>query len=98
MKEITVNTTTISVPSGNRYTTEDLERMFGKRIRKAIHTYSTDNGSNKAVIHKKMARICKRWKFWNADIRRAYRNHVGYVIVPWIIRYEEPEIIICNES
>ena len=69
--------------------------MFGWRIRKAIHKYPTDNGISMAVIHKKMARICKRWKFWNSDIRKAYGNHVGYVIVPWIIR--EENIIISED-
>ena len=100
MKEIKVGTTTIYVPSEKQYTTEDLERMFGWRIRRAIKIMPpNENGrSYKVVLAKKMFRIIKRWKFWNADIRKAFRNHVGMIIVPWIIRYEEPEVIICDEA
>lgn len=97
MKEITVNTTTIHVPSEKYYTTEDLEKMFGWRVRRAIKTFPSENGTGKAVIFKRMRRIIRRWKFWNADIRNAFRNHVGMIIVPWIIRYEEPEVMICDE-
>ena len=99
MKEITLNTETIKIPSETSYTVDDMERMFGKRIRKAIYCETNKNKRTyKGIIAKKMAKIIKPWKFWNADIRKAYKNYVGMIIVPWIIRYEEPEVIICDEA
>lgn len=93
MKEITLDLTTVKVPRGDSYSIEDMERMFGKRIRKAINSEPDKSGRvYKGIITKKMARICKRWKFWNADIRKAYKNYVGIVIVPWVIVNEPPVI------
>lgn len=45
-----------------------------------------------------MARICKRWKFWNADIRKAYSYYVGNIIVPWTIVSDPPEIMCSAET
>ena len=98
MKEINLDLKTVNVPSKIQYTIEDMERMFGKRIEKAINTEPDKNDRvYKAIIAKKMARICKRWKFWNADIRKAYGNYVGMILVPWVIVNEQPTIM-CDSN
>ena len=91
MKEITLNIKTIKIPRETSYSIEDMERMFGKRIAKAI------NVEPKALIIIKMSKICKPWKFWNRDIRKAYKNYVGNILVPWII-VNEPPLVICDPS
>lgn len=99
MKEITLNLETIKVPRESSYSIEDMERMFGRRIRKAINSEPNKNNRiYKAVIAKKMARICKRWKFWNSDIRKTYKNYVGVIIVPWVIVSDPPEIMCSPET
>lgn len=96
MKEITLDLTTIKVPRNDSYSIEDMERMFGKRIKKAINKDVDKSGRMyKAIKTKEMAKISKWWKFWNADIRKAYKNYVGMVIVPWIVIREEPQIVGC---
>lgn len=93
MKEITLNLKTTKVPGDKSYNIDDMERMFGKRIKKAISTKTNKNeDASKALISKKMAKICRRWKFWNADIRKAYKNYAGMLIVPWTIVIEPPVI------
>ena len=93
MKEITLNLKTVRVPRDDSYSIEDMERMFGKRIRKAINSEPDKSGRvYKAIITKEMARICKRWKFWNVDIRKAYKNYGGMIIVPWVV-VNEPRVI-----
>lgn len=96
MNEINLKTKTVKVPKDNSYSIEDMERMFGKRIAKAINTESNKNNRvYKAIITKEMTKICKPWKFWNADIRKAYKNYVGMIIVPWVIVNESP-VIMCD--
>lgn len=91
MKEITLDLKTVKVPKDDSYSIEDMERMFGWRIRKAINSDPDKSGVViKALVSDKMAKICKRWKFWNADIRKAYKNYVGMLIVPWVIINEPP--------
>lgn len=79
------------------YTVEDMTKMFGKRIEKAIHyTETNKNGrSYPALNMKKMSKICNRWKFWNKDIRIAYKHYVGYVLAPFVI-INHPPIISCG--
>lgn len=100
MKEITLDLKTVKVSRGDSYSIEDMERMFGKRIKKAINTEANSNGRvYKAIITKEMAKICKPWKFWNSDIRKAYKNYVGHLIVPWVIVNEPPVITYsCPET
>ena len=78
-----------------RYSIEDLQIMFGKRIEKAIHTEYDENGQVKyqALIAKELVKICKIWKFWNKDIKEAYKKYVGHILVPYIINELEPIII-----
>lgn len=98
MKEITLDLKTVRVPRDDSYSIEDMERMFGKRIRKAINSKPDESGRlYKGIITKQMTKICKRWKFWNADIRKAYKNYVGIVIVPLII-VNEPPVITYNSA
>lgn len=98
MKKITLNTETIKVPREDSYSIEDMERMFGKRVRKAINIELNKNGRiYKAIITKKMAKIIKPWKFWNADIRKAYKNYVGMLLVPWVI-VNEPFVVEYNPT
>ena len=93
MKEITLNLKTVKIPSKNSYSIEDMERMFGKRIKKAVNNEPNKNGKiYKGIIAKKMTKICKKWKFWNTDIRKAYKNYVGMILVPWVINYSQPII------
>jgi hypothetical protein len=95
MKEITLDLTTVKVPRDNSYSIEDMERMFGKRIAKAINKDVDKSGRTyRAIKTKEMAKICKSWKFWNRDIKKAYKNYVGMIIVPWVI-INEPPVITC---
>lgn len=91
--EVTLNLKTKKVPPNDSYSIDDMERMFGKRIKKAINTDVDSSGRMyKGIITKEMAKICKPWKFWNRDIRRAYKRYTGIMIVPWII-VETPPVI-----
>ena len=75
------------------YNIEDMEKMFGNRIKKAIHIEIDDNGKiTKAIIFKEIKKICKPWKFWNKDIREAYKKYQGIILVPWIIINNPPLI------
>ena len=96
MKETALKLTTVQVPIDDSYYIEDMERMFGKRIAKAINKDVDKSGRMyRAIIAKEMAKICKRWKFWNADIRKAYKNYVGMLLVPWTI---EPPVMTYMSS
>lgn len=99
MEEIALKLKT-KVPSNDSYSIEDMERMFGKRIAKAINKDVDKSGRMyRAIITKEMAKICRRWKFWNADIRKAYKNYVGNILVPWIIVNGVPVITyMCPET
>ena len=91
--EVTLNLKTKKVPPNDSYSIDDMERMFGKRIKKAINTDVDSSGRMyKGIITKEMAKICKPWKFWNRDIRRAYKRYVGIMIVPWVI-VETPPVV-----
>jgi len=100
MKKITLLSETIKIPKETSYSIEDMEKMFGKRIAKAINSEPNKNGRvYKAIITKKMAKICKPWKFWNNDISKAYKNYVGLLYVPWIIVIKPPVITyMCSET
>ncbi len=95
MKEITLNVKTVKIPSKNSYSIEDMKRMFGKRIKRAIYTES--DGKYKGIIAKKMNKICRPWKFWNKDIKKAYKNYVGIILVPWIIINDSPITLYDSE-
>ena len=97
--EINIKLETKQIPSKVSYSIDDMNKMFGKRIANAI-TYSEANKNKriyKGLSTKKMIKICKRWKFWNRDIRKAYKNYIGYIIVPWIIQSKET-IIMCDDN
>lgn len=97
MKDVKLDLTRVQVPRENSNSIEDMERMFGRRIKRAINSEPNENGRiYRAIVTKKMAKIIKPWKFWNADIRKAYKNYVGMVLVPWVIVNEPP--IITYES
>ena len=90
---------TKQIPNKVSYTIDDMKNMFGKRIANAI-TYSESNKNKRIYMGlstKKMIKICKRWKFWNQDIRKAYKNYIGYIHVPWIIQPTET-IIMCDNN
>lgn len=76
------------------YTINDLKLRFGWRIKNAIYVddVSGDEGLIAEVMHKK----CQRWKFWNHDIRAAYRCYIGYLQVPWTIKLEQPAKVHYN--
>lgn len=93
--EINLKIETKEIPSDNNINITQMKEMFGKRIKKAIYlTEKNENGHcYEGLIHKKMVRLCKKWKFWNKDILEAYRNYVGYMIMPYIINYSEPIVL-----
>lgn len=69
---------------------EDMKKMFGKRIEKAIYTSEVNKNGRcyTALIGKEMAKICKWWKFWNRDIAKAYKNYQGMILAPYIIQMD----------
>jgi len=76
------------------YDITQMNEMFGKRIKHAIY-YSEPNSNGRSyagLIHKKMVKLCKRWKFWNNDIRQAYKKYIGYMLMPYIVVDEKPII------
>ncbi|MFW6246985.1 MAG: hypothetical protein ACOC22_02295 [bacterium] len=83
--EINIKTTTKKIGG---YGIDDMERMFGKRIEKAIYTSPVDKSGRcyTGLIHKEIRKLCKWWKFWNKDIAKAYKNYQGMVLVPFIIQ------------
>lgn len=80
-----------------QYSIDDMINMFGKRISKALDcTEPNQNGRTYLALNmKKMSKICKRWKFWNRDIREAYRHYYGMVLAPFVI-INHPPIISCG--
>ena len=97
--EINLKSETKQIPNKVSYSIDDMNNMFGKRIVNAI-TYSEPNNNKriyKGLSTKKMIKICKRWKFWNRDIRKAYKNYIGYIYVPWIIQSNRT-IIMCDDN
>jgi hypothetical protein len=69
--EINIELTSVTV-SG--YTIEDMMQMFGYRIQNAI--FSDKKGTH-GLVHKVMAKKIRWWKFWNRDIRKAYKKYMG---------------------
>jgi len=76
------------------YNIDDMIKMFGDRLKNAI--YVDENQKPVGLIMKKMAKKCKKWKYWNADIRKAYRKYYGLLLAPYIIVQGEP--IICYSA
>jgi len=96
--EINLKITTKKVPDDNYYSLNDIEKMFGSRIKSAVIEEHTKNGNvYQALIAKKMSKICRKWKFWNRDIRKAWKKYRGMIIVPYII-YNESPIVISHNS
>jgi hypothetical protein len=86
MNQINIKTTTTKV---GEYNIDQMIEMFGKRIDGAIYT---DIDGHKGLNLKQMYKICKKWKFWNKDIRLAYNRYYGYCLAPNLIINEMPEI------
>ena len=74
-----------------KYNIDDMIRMFGDRIKPAIH--ENENGG-KGLIAVEMRKLFRKWKT-NADIKAAYKHYYGYLIVPWVI-VNRPPIVTCN--
>lgn len=86
MKEVNLKTESKKI---GEYHIDDMKRIFGKRISKAIFVSKTDNGRiYEGLIAKKMIKKCKWWKFWNRDICKAYKQYIGIVLVPFVIKNE----------
>jgi len=93
-KEINIKLDTKKV---GEYTIEDMKKMFCKRISKAVFENKTDNCRiYEGLIAKEMSKICKRWKFWNKDIRNAYKNYNGLILAPYTIVCEDVEVFCDN--
>lgn len=59
---------------------EDLIALFGPRIKRAIYF----NGEiPESIISTEIYKICRWWKFWNRDIKRAYTRYSGMILFPW---------------
>jgi len=71
------------------YDIDDMINMFGKRIKKAIHE---GNDGKRVIIGKVMARICRKYKFWNNDIKNAYKKYRGNILAPHITINRFPNI------
>jgi hypothetical protein len=69
------------------YNIDDMISMFGWRIKSAV--YINDDG-DKGLDSKKLFKLIKSWKFWNSDIRKAYKQYQGLIICPYIIKQCEP--------
>jgi hypothetical protein len=85
---------TVETKKVGQYNIDDMVKMFGNRIKFGIYY---ENNKPYALICKKMSKICKKWKFWNKDIRKAYKNYSGYILAPYII-INKPAIINCDIS
>src|ERR1035437_1467381 len=77
----------------NEYNIDDMISMFGDRI-KNVTVKFTDNSMG--IDTKKIAKLIKKWKFWNKDIRKAYKKYYGMILAPYII-VNEPPILITDE-
>lgn len=84
--EINIVTKTVNI---GEYNIDDMIQMFGTRIEKAV--YQEEN--YKGLDSKKISKIIKKWKFWNNDIRIAYKKYTGYILAPYIIINEPPIVI-----
>jgi hypothetical protein len=76
----------------NEYGIDEMISMFGDRIKSAV--FKWDDGS-KGIDAKKMGKLIKKWKFWNKDIREAYKNYYGIILAPYII-VNKPPVIMCG--
>lgn len=86
MPEITLKIKTVKV---GKYNIDDMVQLFGKRIDSAIYV----DDHSKGLVAKKMNKLCKKWKFWNNDIRNAYKQYYGIIRMPYSIIHETPLII-----
>lgn len=92
--EIKLEITTKKVPDDDRYTIEDIVKLFGNRIKKAIvEEKNKNNHIYCGLKSKEMSKICKRWKFWNRDIRRAWKKYFGNIFVPYVIVNKPPVVV-----
>jgi hypothetical protein len=64
------------------YNIEDMIKMFGDRIKNVVFVWED---GNKGIDAKKMVKIIRNWKFWNKDIRLAYKNYYGLILAPFLI-------------
>jgi hypothetical protein len=85
MIEIKLTAKTIKIAT----TIDDMVKKFGWRIHKAI-TY--ENGKPYGLKSVEMVKLTRWWKFWNNDIKKAYKNYQGYLYVPWVIKLGKPEV------
>lgn len=94
MKEVNLKTESKKI---GEYHIDDMKRIFGKRISKAIFVSKTDNGRiYEGLIAKKMIKKCKWWKFWNRDICKAYKQYVGLILAPYRIVYDDISVVCDN--
>jgi len=91
--EINLKLETKKIPSDNNLTLEQMKEMFGWRIRRALIQENKNKHIYGGLSHKKMLRLCKKWKFWNNDIRKAYKRYVGYMYMPYVITYGIPIVL-----
>jgi len=68
---------------------DDMIKMFGWRIKRAV--YYTEDGKPDGLISVKMVKLMRWWKFWNNDIKKAYKRYTGMILVPWTVETREPE-------
>lgn len=68
------------------YSIEDIMQMFGYRIQDAIRTNSLgESGLDEDTMRNKL----KWWKFWNRDIKKAYKCYNGKTFDNWTILLDE---------
>ena len=92
MKEIDLQLITKHVGG---LTINDMVKEFGWRIKRAV--YYDEDGNPKGLISVKMVKLMRWWKFWNKDIRIAYKKYTGLILVPWTVVYGVPEVY-CDDS
>jgi hypothetical protein len=71
-------------------TITDMVKTFGWRIKRAV--YYDKDGKPEGLISEKMVKLMRWWKFWNNDIKKAYKRYTGLILVPWTIKYGNPEV------
>lgn len=79
----------------NEYNIDDMISMFGDRIKNVTIKF---NDNSMGIDAKKMAKLIEKWKFWNKDIREAYKKYYGMILAPYIIVNEPPILIADNNN